>query len=887
MLKNESRSKYFLGTLMLVLLTLIGIAYAGTTGKLTGKVTDADTGEPVIGANILIDGTYMGAAADVKGEYVINNIPPGEYTVSISAVGYQKTIVEKVLIKIDLTTNINVKLRPAVINLEEEVVITADRPLVQKDLTSTNAIVTASDIAMMPVEDVGQIINLQAGVQRGANGGFHFRGGRSNEVAFLVDGISVSDVHNNGIGVEVENSNIRQMEIISGTFNAEYGQAMSGVVNIVTQDGSSKFEGSVNAYLGSYFTTHTDIFRNLDKFDVVPTRNVQFNLSGPIFMRNLTFFTTARYYENDGYLYGRRVYNTYDENPFMPTGDGQYVLMNPDRKYSFNGKLTYSIASFKVSYSLFWDDNYNRYYDHGYSWTPDGTTNHYRTNYIHGLQLSHYPSSTTYQTLKFSYNDHRYKGYLYEDPWDIRYVDPTQGTAQSSYTFRSGGNHGGRYKRNTETMIAQWALTSQLTKEHKIGIGLEGRQHRLFNHYLDLVSLSDEEWLPGYPDLGTVTEKGRNQMYEKKPYELSAYIQDKMEYDIMIINAGVRVDYFDPNATLPVDLKNVTKNPDFPGNNEFKKASAKFQVSPRLGASFPITDQGIIRFSYGHFFQLPDFEHLYSNSDFIISHGQSLSSITGNPDLKTQKTVMYEIGLQQVLYTNLVLNFSVYYRDIRNLLGMEIINTYEGFKYARFINRDYGNVRGFIATLDKRFANFFGAKIDYTYQIAEGNASDPYAVYNNNQTNPPIEETKRVVPLNWDQRHTFNLSLNFGNPGDWNLGFIIQYGSGWPYTEDIKVSQGVRFENGGVKPSTMNVDLRAEKIFRLAGVNLMAFAIVYNVLDIKNEYGVYSTTGRATVDLNTKDAGDIYGLNTIEEYIKNPGMYSTPREIRLGIGFGI
>jgi hypothetical protein len=248
---------------------------------------------------------------------------------------------------------------------------------------------------------------------------------------------------------------------------------------------------------------------------------------------------------------------------------------------------------------------------------------------------------------------------------------------------------------------------------------------------------------------------------------------------------------------------------------------------------------------------------------------------------------MYEIGLQQVLYTNLVLNFSVYYRDIRNLLGMEIINTYEGFKYARFINRDYGNVRGFIATLDKRFANFFGAKIDYTYQIAEGNASDPYAVYNNNQTNPPIEETKRVVPLNWDQRHTFNLSLNFGNPGDWNLGFIIQYGSGWPYTEDIKVSQGVRFENGGVKPSTMNVDLRAEKIFRLAGVNLMAFAIVYNVLDIKNEYGVYSTTGRATVDLNTKDAGDIYGLNTIEEYIKNPGMYSTPREIRLGIGFGI
>lgn len=106
--------------------------------------------------------------------------------------------------------------------------------------------------------------------------------------------------------------------------------------------------------------------------------------------------------------------------------------------------------------------------------------------------------------------------------------------------------------------------------------------------------------------------------------------------------------------------------------------------------------------------------------------------------------MIYEIGLQQVLFENFALNFSVYYRDIRNWLGMEIINTYEGFKYARFINRDYANVKGFILSLDKRFADYFSAKIDYTFQIAQGNASDPYAVYNNNQTNPPIEETKAL-----------------------------------------------------------------------------------------------------------------------------------------------
>jgi hypothetical protein len=217
---------------------------------------------------------------------------------------------------------------------------------------------------------------------------------------------------------------------------------------------------------------------------------------------------------------------------------------------------------------------------------------------------------------------------------------------------------------------------------------------------------------------------------------------------------------------------------------------------------------------------------------------------------------------------------------------MEIINTYEGFKYARFVNRDYANVKGMIITIDKRFANYFGIKVDYTFQIAEGNASDPYAVYNNNQTQPPIEETKTVVPLDWDQTHTVNAQVTVGQPGNWTVGVIYQYGSGLPYTEDTRLSRGVRFENGGLRPVTHNLDLRAEKQFNLGSINLSAFLWIYNVLDIANEYGVYSTTGRANTDLNTQFAGEIIGLNTIDEYVNNPGFYSSPREIRLGLTVG-
>lgn len=929
---NKSNPKMINRLFILFTVLVFSVSvFAGTTGKISGYITDKETGEPIVGANVIIEGTYLGASADLEGYYSISNIPPGEYRVIFSAVGYQKTIVEKVLVKIDLTTKLDIKLSSTVIQLGQDVVVTSQRPLVQKDLTSTSVTISSSDIKMMPVESIGQIVNLQAGVIAG-----HFRGGRANDVAYLVDGVPVNDAYDGGFGVQVENSSIRQMEVISGTFNAEYGQALSGVVNIVTQSGSDKLQAYATGYVGNYVTSHTNIFKNLGDPWNLAQENLQLTISGPVYpVKNLYFFATGRYYNNDGYLYGERIFNVTDDIPIFPnpqdqtfwvarnTGDGAYVSMNPERRYSANGKLTYALPEWSFSYSIFWDHSKNKYYDHSFALTPDGIMNHYKTDMIHNLQITFYPSSNTVHSLKFSEDFFNYEGYLYPDypidtnpfsptynPYgvDPRYVNPNQGIPTSGYTFRQGGNQRNRYERHTNTFIGQYSFSSQISKEHKIGFGVEAKLYEIFSHSKDLINLTPEAQMdslgnnvlvftPGYPALGVITDEGSNIMYTRRPIEFSAYIQDKMEYDIMIINAGVRFDYFNSRGKVPVDLKNLTRDPHFSGaipdpNNpgsymiDLKDADAKYQISPRLGASFPITDQGIIRFSYGHFFKIPSFSNLYNNPDFIITQGNSLSSVTGNANLNAEKNVIYEIGLQQVLFENVAINFSLYYRDIRNWLGMEIINTYQGFKYARFINRDYANVKGFIVTLEKRFADYFGVKLDYTFQIAQGNASDPYAVYNNNQTNPPIEETKTVVPLDWDQRHTLNVSINVGVPGDWTLGFICQYGSGMPYTEDTRVSQGVRFENGGTKPPFYNVDMRAEKRFDIFGVSLNTYLMVYNLLDIKNEYGVYGTTGRANQDLNTQyyKESDIIGLNTIEQYVNNPSMYSSPREIRLGVG---
>ena len=877
----------FICTLLSTLISFSTI-FAGTTGKLMGYVTDETTGESILGANIVLEGTYFGAASDANGYYYINNIPPGTYKIIASAIGYTKVLINRVDIRIDLTTEVDIKLGTTVLEMQDEVVVTSTRPLIQKDLTSTSVTITSDEIKMMPVENVNQIVNLQAGVIGG-----HFRGGRSNDVSYLIDGVAVNDAFNGEFNLEVESSSIRQMEVISGTFNAEYGQALSGVVNIVTKSGSNSFHGTVSGYIGNYYSTHDNIFPNLDNIDQLASKNFEFSLSGPI-VTNFNYFFTGRIFNNSGYLYGQRFYNVTDSDPFLPTGDGAYVSMNPYEKYSFNGKLTYSLEKFNISYGLFWDDNYNTYYDHYFSWTPDGIMNHYRNNLLHSLQVNHFISQSIFQSFKFSANIQDYEGYLYEDPFDPRYVNPTQGVATSGYTFRTGGNQAGRYQRSTNTYIGQWTISDQVSKQHDLQFGIEGRVTKLYNHNKDLINLTDGQvdsllnpiFTPGYPQLGTITDQGENIEYTRYPIEVSAYLQDKMEYDIMIINAGVRLDYFNAQASYPADLRNPRGNPAFPGAGEYVEASPKYQVSPRLGVSFPITESGILRFSYGHFFKIPNFENLYRNPDFIVNPSNSLTYITGNPDLGPESTIMYEIGLQQILFPNLALDLTLYYRDIRNWLGMEIINTYEGFKYARFVNRDYANVYGIIITLDKRFADYFGLKIDYTYQNAQGNASDPFAVYNNNQTSPPIEENKTVVPLDWDQRHTFNIQLNIGKPGDWIIGFIYKYGSGWPYTEDPKISRGVRFENGGIKPVTQYLDMRIEKVFQVGSVYITPFIWVYNLLDILNEEDVYASTGRANKDLNTQYAGEIIGLNTIDQYVNNPDFYSSPREVRLGLNVG-
>jgi outer membrane receptor protein involved in Fe transport len=264
-----------------------------------------------------------------------------------------------------------------------------------------------------------------------------------------------------------------------------------------------------------------------------------------------------------------------------------------------------------------------------------------------------------------------------------------------------------------------------------------------------------------------------------------------------------------------------------------------------------------------------------------------LETIMGNANLKPERTTAYELGLQYALTSSWKIEATIYYKDIKNLLGQEIVNTVDKKVYARYINRDYGNTRGFAFSLLRQFADQFGLTIDYTYQVARGNASDPNAVFFNNQTQPPIEPEKQVIPLDWDQRHSFNGSLILGDPRGFTMSIIGRFSSGQPYTPTNPGSQlSSQLANSETKPVRLNLDVNISRELQVAGYKARIYAKGFNVLDRLNAKSVYSSTGNAFHPYRTLGEAEVLAMNpnfSSAEVDLRPDYFDPPRRIILGI----
>jgi outer membrane receptor for ferrienterochelin and colicin len=882
----------FYTKLLIVCLICMGLnsVFAGQTGKITGTVIDAETREPLIGVNLTLEGTTIGAASDLDGEFIILNVAPGRYSVVASMIGYQKMRVTGIKISVDLTTEVNFALASSVLEMGESVTIVAERPLIQKDLTATAASVSGEEIAMMPVESFQDILQLQAGIVQDSQGDLHIRGGRSSEIAYMVDGVSVSDPFSGKMSVNVDHSSIQEMKVISGTFNAEYGQVMSGIVEIVTKDPADRLAVGGSFYCGDYLSSHEKIFMNIGEVAPLAIHNTQFYLSGPapFWGDKLSTFISFREFNNDGWMYGQRRYLPADSSNFQNpdaiyqerSGDNTYLSMNSNQQYFVNAKVVYKPApGMKFSYNFLGDLSDYRNYDHLFKYNPEGDVTKHQYAFTNILNLNHTLSPTTFYTLKLSHNYLNHESYLYEDPADSRYVNPVLlRNVEDAYSFLTGGTNMSHYYRETSVDFARFDVTSQMTKIHQVKAGIEFKYNTLFLKSFPAQYQGEEGG--GIFSADAFFNSGE---YTQHPTEWMAYVQDKIELKSMTLNLGLRYDYFNSQGEVPVDLRDPNNSIKV-RDSGFAAAVVKHQVSPRFGFAFPTSASGVVHVSYGHFFQIPPYEYLYLNPRFAVAPG-GLSTRMGNANLNPQTTIIYEIGFQQEFLGQIGLDVTGFYKDARDLLGARIYESYVlGDRYARYENRDYGNIRGITFSLNKRATRTdnLAVSFDYSFQVSEGNASDPNHEFYNNQATPPKKSNVQVIPLDWDQRHTVNFSLVYQHPRFIGVGIIGQFQSGLPFTPTIQ-NYETTFENSSRKPFNYNVDLRLFRQVKLGGLTYHFFVKVYNLLDRQNELNVYADTGRASYSLVSQYIGARRGyVNSLDEWLIRPDYYSEPRKLLVG-----
>jgi outer membrane receptor protein involved in Fe transport len=896
--------------------------WAQNGGRIVGRITDS-TGETLPGVQIVLEGTTRGTITEIDGYYSIINVRAQTYTLIFRYIGFSTIRIENVEIITGRTTTIDVIMQEEAV-VGEEIVITAERPIVQKDRTTTTAFVSREQIQALPVQNIQDVINLQAGVVEG-----HFRGGRVNEVMYVVNGVPINNPLNNSPGFTVESNMVSDLEVITGVFNAEYGQATSGVVNIATRSAPSdwSFEllshvsaiasnrkldfltrnaGSGSSLLAEDFSTERISYLEAA---ALPNRSeINLTAGGPIFGNTLGTNVTLRYVKDNGRFLGRRIFMPDDysgneqvfsssiiNNPgnrdaweIESTGDNEFVSMSEVERLSMNMSLLFNpIKNLRIEYNNFTQLQKDRGFDHFLKYAPDGRNWNYPENHTHIFSSRYTFSPTTFANLSYSNQLDKFETRLFSNPvadslFDNRIVAPEYSNQAGPYTFSMGGNNIYYGRNRTQIHHIIGSVTSQINRFHQVKAGFKFSFQHVKNLQLGIDVNSQNNYVPV-----KTQQSWRNVNLDIQPREYSAYIQDKIELQYLIINAGLRLDYFDPAYEIPVSWAQASEltipDPDNPSQDISNriKAKTKYQLSPRLGVAFPLSDVSVIRFSYGMFFQVPDYALLYSNPQYI-SNPLSSTSRYGNPNVEPQSTSTFEVGYQQGLTDELGLELTLFIRDVRNLIADQIERDVNTTNFAvRYVNREFGTVRGITLSLFQRSSGPLSWTLDYTLQFADGSYAITGDLFERVQSG--LDETLTLARLDWDRRHVLNNTITF-RPNNWiSATFINTFTSGRPYTTSRNNIQSF-IRNNEDRPPGFNTNVRTYIRPFSSKYDISLFLQVDNLLDIKTANVVYADTGLPdnTFELQAARRLNINGLNTVEDFFDRQDFYNAPRIINIG-----
>ena len=877
---RTARPRFAVAALPFVLVP--ALLRAGTTGKISGQVLDRQE-RPIVAVTVAVVGQPFGAFTSTTGQFNVLNVPPGVYEVRVTRVGFKPTVIQNVVVSADNTTKLDVHLDEAGITTET-VIVSAERPPVEVNLTSSIATVRSQEIEALPVQELQDIVNLQAGVVDG-----HFRGGRLGEVQYQIDGVSANNAYDNSMSLRLDRSLLQEVQVISGTFDAEYGQAMSGVVNAILKDGTNRFHWDVEAFTGGFlFPGNSDARRTDYDFRPVDIRNFTVTASGPLGLPSTTFLANIRRYNFEDYVYGRRVYGVVPDRVFSPAvndtisvasrGDGSETPLGYNREWSGAFKFTNrSLDHVNLSYQAIYNHIESRSTNYAFRYNPDGMTAQRTGVLCHGIDGTFTLGNASYLEVALRQNYLDYKDMVYDDAFDRRYdaAGPPQPDPGTPGLFIWGVDFN-RFEQMTNNYLLKSTYVRQISQVQQLKTGAELQIPEVrFGTPGTLVYSGTQG---GNVQLTRTNEPGVDTYW---PVFGSAFVQDQVEWPDLTLRAGLRLDYFDARSYLPSDLRNPANAIMGMGIPQSvpQRTSRKVTLAPRLGVAYPITERAGVHFAYGHFYQYPAIGNIFANADYSrLENLQSGTSrfdvVFGNPDIEPEKSVQYEMGYKQALTLDFGYEITAFYKDIRNLRGVEFIITYNDASYARLANVDFGDVLGVTFALDHRKLGPASLSLDYTWQTGQGNTSDP--IETAARADAGEDARPRVSPFNWDQRNTLNLTLAFEQSDRWSASAIVQAATGQPYTPEVESGfSGGLENNSGRKPVSAVVDLRAERIFRWSRRRASVFGRIFNLFDARFFNGnVYTSTGSPYYSR--------FGIRD-EATLRDPTWFYPPRRIEIGM----
>jgi len=829
---------------LFLIITLTSLQlFAGTTGSVEGIITDKQSNELLIGTTVLVKGLNIGAVTNAEGFYVINNIPAGVYDVAVSYVGYHTLTIKEVQIKSDLKTKLDIQLVSSTVELTAMEII-AERPPIQKDVTGTTYISTEETFKVLPISSVSDVIGLQPGVTMENN----IRGGKTTEVVYLVDGLPVQNLIEGGAGGDLPQSSIAELSVQTGGFDPEYGNALSGVINIVTKRGDDKHRFAIRSDKDDLFGGKQVDHRN--EVDLLASGPVV----GPIyyFASVNGVFTDTRWWQD--------MKNFFD-SPYSTS-------------FSGFGKIDFLVSQgLRLSTQTLYSRKEWRDYEYTWRFNLQGLPQRAEEGYRIAAILSHTLSEKFYYTASFS----RYTVNSAIGEGGKSSVDTTLYQWDFFLRYIMDGNRSWWARREQIHNIMKADVTWRINTHHMIKLGAEINFQEIYSdvvRYEPAINIFGKPFV-NKPLLNYSTD------FRYFPRMGSAYAQDKIELskDGMLLNLGLRYEFLDPRAERPlaerVEASNNVYETKIIGS---VPAKVKQMLSPRIGFAAPFAVNGYLFINYGTYYQFPLFDFLYSGLN-NVSLKKGSGVLIGNPDLKPEETRSWEMSIKFALENGIVLSSTYFHKETMNQIDVKTFvptnsSVAGDYGFAEFVNNPFAKSSGIELMAVRDRGKFMTGSVSYTFMTAEGvseSARDGLQYY---QWGFPVPA--KLYPLSWDQRHTVKVITVFELPMNFRISTSWVFRTGRPYTY---------FPSGdGFTPTDPS------QVFEPNNARMKGFSL----LNLKASWGTNVTFAEdspvlltlyldARNILNTKNVNWVDSEGRIGGELSDLSAYDPYRRLRLGI----